>query len=67
MDEAGISDGPHKTPKGLRHGYGVNAITKKVPLNMLRNWMVHSKLETTEMYLNAIDDEQKIIAAQMWE
>ncbi len=66
MDHAGISDGPHKTPKGLRHGYGVNAITKKVPLNMLKKWMGHSKLETTEMYLNAIGEEQKIIASQMW-
>ena len=67
MNEAGIDDGPHKTPKGLRHGYGVNAITKKVPLNMLKKWRGHAKLETTEMYLNAIGDEQKAIAEQIWE
>lgn len=35
MNAAGIKDGPHKCPKGLRHGYGVNAILKQVPLNML--------------------------------
>ena len=28
MKEAGISEGPHRCPKGLRHGYGVNAILK---------------------------------------
>ena len=67
MDQVGICDGPHKTPKGLRHGYGVNAITKKVPLNMLKKWMGHAKLETTEMYLNPTGDEQRTIAEQMWE
>ncbi len=35
MDAGGIADGPHKCPKGLRHGYGVQAISSGVPLNML--------------------------------
>jgi hypothetical protein len=28
--------------------------------------MGHAKLETTKMYLNAIGEEQKTIASQMW-
>jgi len=27
MEVAKITDGPHKCPKGLRHGYGVHAIS----------------------------------------
>jgi integrase len=37
MNAAQIKDGPHKCPKGLRHGYGVNAVSNKVPLNQSRN------------------------------
>ncbi len=67
MDEAGISDGPHKCPKGLRHGFGVHAISKGVPLNMLQKWMGHSKMETTAIYTNALGEEQRGIASRMWE
>jgi len=31
MEMAGI-EGPHATPKGLRHGSGVHALMKDVPL-----------------------------------
>lgn len=31
MDAAALADGPHKCPKGLRHGYGVHAINSGVP------------------------------------
>ena len=47
MDEAGIKDGPHRTPKGLRHGFGVNAIEKGIQLNMLQKWMGHADMKTT--------------------
>jgi integrase/recombinase XerD len=33
MEEAGIA-GLHATPKGLRHGFGIKAVTSEVPLNM---------------------------------
>ncbi len=39
MDEARISDGPHKTPKGLHHGQRVNTFNNKVPLNMVNKWV----------------------------
>ncbi len=50
MDEAGIPDGPHKCPKGLRHGFGVHALSKGVPLNTLSKWLGHSSLEMTAIY-----------------
>lgn len=67
MEAAGISEGPHASPKGLRHGYGVAAITAGVPLNMLSKWMGHSKIETTAIYANALGEEQRRIAERMWQ
>jgi len=67
MAAAGIEDGPHRCPKGLRHGYGVAAISAAVPLNMLRKWMGHAQIETTAIYANALGAEQRSIAARMWE
>ena len=66
MDAAAIADGPHKCPKGLRHGYGVHAIGAGVPLNMLSKWMGHASLEVTTIYANALGEEQYNIAARMW-
>ena len=66
MDAAKIKDGPHKCPKGLRHGYGVHAINKNIPLNLLSKWMGHASLEVTAIYANALGEEQRNIAARMW-
>jgi integrase len=66
MAAAKIEDGPHKCPKGLRHGYGVHAISRNIPLNMLSKWMGHASLEVTAIYANALGEEQRNIAARMW-
>lgn len=66
MIEAEIMPGRHRTAKGLRHAYGVNAITKGIPLNMLQRWMGHADIKTTAIYANAIGEEEKSIAARMW-
>ena len=66
MEAAGIADGPHRSPKGLRHGYGVHAIGSGVPLNMLSKWMGHATLEVTAIYANALGAEEQGIAARMW-
>ncbi|MCG8208220.1 site-specific integrase [Tenacibaculum finnmarkense genomovar finnmarkense] len=67
MIEAGISEGKHRSPKGLRHAYGVNAILKGVPINMLQKWMGHADIKTTSIYANAIGKEEAYIARKMWE
>ena len=66
MIQAGIPDGAHRTAKGLRHAYGVAAIGRKIPLNMLQKWMGHSDLKTTAIYANAIGEEEAAIASEMW-
>ncbi|NRA86034.1 MAG: site-specific integrase [Rhizobiales bacterium] len=66
MIEAGISEGVHRTPKGLRHGFGINATVNGVPLNMLQKWMGHAHISTTAIYADAIGQEEQDIAARMW-
>jgi len=67
MIKAGIPDGAHRTSKGLRHAYGVNAVTRNIPLNMLQKWMGHADMKTTAIYANAVDEEEAGLAAKMWE
>ena len=66
MRAASIPDGPHRCPKGLRHGYGVHAIGCGVPLNMLSKWMGHASMEVTAIYADALGAEEQGIAARMW-
>ena len=66
MRTAQIPDGPHASPKGLRHGYGIAGISAGIPLNMLRKWMGHASIETTAIYANAVGAEEQDIAARMW-
>ena len=59
MEAAGLEDGPHRSPKGLRHGYGLAAIASGVLLNVLQQVLGHAKMETTAIYANALGDEKK--------
>jgi integrase/recombinase XerD len=63
---AGIEDGPHASPKGLRHGFGVTAVSKGIALNMVQKWLGHAQLTTTAIYANAVGEEEQNIAARMW-
>ena len=40
---AGIPDGPHACPKGLRHGFGVQAVSRGIALNMVQKWLGHAR------------------------
>lgn len=66
MEKAEIGDGPHASPKGLRHGFGVNAVSSGIPLNMVQKWMGHAQLSTTAIYADAVGIEEKNLAAKMW-
>ena len=65
--EAAEVEGIHATPKGLRHSYGVLAIRRGVPLNMLQKWLGHAEISTTAIYANALGTEARELAARMWE
>ncbi len=66
IEAAGIADGPHACPKGLRHGFGVQAVSKGIALNMVQKWLGHAQLTTTAIYANAVGEEEQSIAARMW-
>ena len=66
MKQADIAQGPHRVPKGLRHGYAIHALNKGVPLHLLSKWMGHSIMDMTAIYANAVGEEQLAIATRMW-
>lgn len=65
MEAAGIS-GPHASPKGLRHSFGVHAIQSGVPLNLVQRWLGHADMKTTAIYTSVVGPEEREIAARMW-
>lgn len=66
MAEAGIVTGPHASPKGLRHGFGLHAIRCGIPINLVQRWLGHASMTTTAIYLQAVGREEREIAARMW-
>lgn len=54
------------TPKGVRHGFGIKAVTSAVPLNMTQKWLGHARLATTAIYTDATGPEEQQIAKRMW-
>ncbi len=65
-EEANIS-GRHATPKGLRHGFGVAVLQSGIPINLLKKWLGHSRLSTTEIYADAVGAEERAIAGRFWQ
>ena len=65
MQEAGLA-GPHASSKGLRHSFGVTAVSAGIPLNLVQKWLGHAQLTTTAIYANAVGTEEKDIAKKMW-
>ncbi|WP_205836064.1 site-specific integrase [Asaia bogorensis] len=65
MEEAGLS-GVAASPKGLRHAFGVAAVSNAIPLNLVQKWLGHAQLSTTAIYANASGVEEQVIARRMW-
>lgn len=63
MAEAG-PNGSHASPKGLRHGFGIAAVSVGIPLNLVRKWPGHAQLATTAIYADAAGEEEKGIASR---
>jgi hypothetical protein len=66
MRDAGIPPGPHASPKGLRHSFGIHAIRCGVPINLVQRWLGHASMTTTAIYLQAMGREERAFAARMW-
>lgn len=59
--------GPQASPKGLRHAFAVTALQSGIPINLVRRWLGHSRLSTTEIYADAVGPEERVIAGRFWE
>lgn len=66
MEAAGLTDPASATPKGLRHAFGVAAVSQGIPLNLVQRWLGHAQLSTTAIYAEAVGEEERNIASRMW-
>ena len=65
MDCAGIS-GPQACPKGLRHAFGIAAVSAGVPLPTIAAALGHADISTTAIYTTAVGIEAHAFLARMW-
>lgn len=59
-------DGPHASPKGLRHAFGMANAEHNVPPGLTQRWMGHARLETTTIYQQARGHEERAFAKRVW-
>ncbi len=60
MAAAGIIGTP-AMPKGLRHGFGVNAFQSNVPPHLVQRWLGHASLRTTAIYGDVVGPEERAV------
>ncbi len=65
MQKARI-EGVQACSKGLRHSFAIAALHENIPLTLIKKWLGHSSLATTEIYLDAIGAEERAFAKRMW-
>jgi integrase/recombinase XerD len=65
MAAAGIIGMP-AMPRGLRHGFGVNAFQSGVPPHLVQRWLGHASLRTTSIYGDVIGPDERAFAERMW-
>jgi integrase/recombinase XerD len=65
MRAARIS-GAMASPKGLRHGFAISCIQESIPLTVVKTWLGHARLQTTEIYLNVTGQEERVMAKRLW-
>ena len=66
MTLAGIS-GPQACPRGLRHSFGVAAVTAGIPLPTIAAMMGHASLDTTAIYTTVIGAEARDLVSRLWQ
>lgn len=71
--DSGIVGGPHATPKGIRHGFFVHAIRRRILLTRLQRWMGHSEIDYTAAhvadlmrYAPELLGDERADAERMW-
>ena len=65
MHAAGI-EGPRACPRGLRHSFGIAAVTQGVPLTVIASILGHASITTTAIYTSAIGAEARELVSRTW-
>jgi integrase len=65
MTAAGLA-GVHATCKGLRHAFGVRGALGNIPLPIIQGWMGHADPNTTAIYLEVRDEEERELIGRTW-
>ena len=66
MRTAGI-EGPAACPRGLRHSYGVAAVTAGGPLPTIAAVLGHASLTTNAIYATVSGAEARELVSRVWE
>jgi integrase/recombinase XerD len=53
-------------PKGLRYGFGVQAVSRDIAANMMQRRLGNARLTTTAVHENAVGEKERSSAARMW-
>jgi integrase/recombinase XerD len=64
--QAASINGPQATPRGLRHGFCMNAAMHNIPPNLIQRWAGHASPDTTAIYVDASGVEEQAFAERMW-
>ena len=62
---AGIT-GVRASPRGLRHSFGVTAIARGIPLNVVQKLLGHASITTTTIYTEASGPDERAIVSRFW-
>jgi len=54
------------TARALRHAFGAEASLKGVSLTLIKKWMGHRDVRTTEIYTTLIGEEERALARRVW-
>lgn len=65
MAATGVT-GPPAVPKGLRHGFGADALQASVPPHLVQRWLGHAPLRTIPIYGDVCGPDEQAFAARMW-
>ena len=53
-------------PKALRHTFGVEAVQDRIAITLVKKWLGHAKLQSTEIYATPLGREERRLASLMW-
>jgi integrase/recombinase XerD len=54
------------TARALRHTFGAEASIKSISLTLIKKWMGHRDIRTTEVYTSLVGREERALAKRTW-